>query len=92
MRVRAPIFALIGELDLQVPVEQNVASFEAIFAGPRRSQLTLHRMPGINHMLQRAKTGRMEEYMEITETIAPDVLRSMDQWLARVVPMPPTRR
>jgi fermentation-respiration switch protein FrsA (DUF1100 family) len=92
MRVRTPIFALIGELDLQVPVEQNVAGFEALFAGPRRRQLTLHRMPGINHMLQRAKTGRMEEYMEITETIAPDVLQSIDQWLARVIPMPPKPR
>jgi fermentation-respiration switch protein FrsA (DUF1100 family) len=86
-RVRVPIFALIGELDLQVPVDQNVARFEALFAGPRRSQLTLHRMPGINHMLQRAKSGRMEEYKEITETIAPAVLQSMDRWLTRVVPL-----
>jgi hypothetical protein len=44
-------------------------------------------MPGINHMLQRAKSGRMEEYKEITETIAPAVLQSMDRWLARVVPL-----
>jgi hypothetical protein len=44
-------------------------------------------MPGINHMLQRAKTGQMKEYMEISETIAPDVLQSIDQWLARVVPV-----
>jgi fermentation-respiration switch protein FrsA (DUF1100 family) len=87
LRVRAPIFALIGELDLQVPVDQNVARFEALFVGPRRSQLTLIRMPGINHMLQRAKTGQMKEYMEISETIAPDVLQSIDQWLARVVPV-----
>ena len=44
-------------------------------------------LPGINHMLQRAKTGRMQAYMEITETIVPDVLQSMDRWLARVVPL-----
>jgi dienelactone hydrolase len=92
LRVRAPIFALIGSLDLQVPVDQNVARFEALFAGPRRSQLTLDRMSGINHMLQRAKTGRMEEYMAITETIAPNVLESMDRWLARVVPVAPKPR
>ncbi len=86
-RVRAPIFALIGELDLQVPVDQSIARFEALFAGARRDQLTLHRMPGINHMLQQGKTGRMEEYMEITETIAPEVLRSIDLWLARIAPV-----
>ncbi len=87
IRVRAPIYALIGELDLQVPVDQSVARFESLFAGARRDQLTLHRMPGINHMLQQGKTGRMEEYMEITETIAPEVLRSIDLWLARIAPV-----
>ena len=85
-RVNVPVFALIGELDLQVPAAQSAAGFESLFAG-RRYLLTLHRLPGINHMLQAAKTGRMEEYLQIRETIAPDVLTRIDQWLTRVVPI-----
>lgn len=84
--VQRPTFALIGELDLQVPTVQNIPAFETLYAS-RRDLLTLHRLPGINHMLQRAKTGMMEEYMEIEETIAPDVLRSIDNWLSRIAPI-----
>lgn len=84
--VRVPVFALIGELDLQVPAAQSAAGFDLLFAS-RRHLLTLHRLPGINHMLQSARTGRMEEYLEIRETIAPEVLARIDQWLTRVVPI-----
>jgi pimeloyl-ACP methyl ester carboxylesterase len=85
-RVRVPVFALIGELDLQVPAAQSAAGFESLFES-RRHLLTFHRLPGINHMLQPARTGRMEEYLEIRETIAPDVLTRIEQWLTRVVPV-----
>jgi alpha-beta hydrolase superfamily lysophospholipase len=87
-KVAVPVFALVGELDLQVPAAVNVPALEAAFAGSRRSLLTLHRLPGINHMLQRATTGRMEEYMTIEETIAPEILALIEQWLAQTTPSP----
>lgn len=81
-----PVFAIIGELDLQVPAEPNLGAMESAFTGGRRTQLALHRAPGISHLLQRATTGRMEEYLEIEETISPDVLTLIERWLARTAP------
>jgi hypothetical protein len=39
-------------------------------------------------MLQPARTGRIEEYVTLEQTLAPEVLAALEQWLARVVPVP----
>jgi hypothetical protein len=39
-------------------------------------------------MLQPAPTGRMEEYATIEQTLAPEVLAALDQWLGRVASVP----
>jgi hypothetical protein len=82
-----PVFALIGELDLQVPAAQNAERFRALYRGPRQQLLSLNTPSGINHMLQPASTGSMEEYMAIEVTIAPVVLQLMEEWLGRIVPL-----
>jgi uncharacterized protein len=85
-RIRVPLLAIIGDLDHQVPAGQSLPAFESLYSGQRRRLLTVHRMPGINHMMQRAKHGSMEEYMSIEETMASAVLARIDEWLARVAP------
>jgi len=67
---------VLGDLDLQ---------------GERRRLLTVRRVPGVNHMLQTATRGTMDEHMLIDETIAPAVLRHVDDWLSRVAPAVPHR-
>jgi len=90
--LRVPVLAVYGELDLQVPPAQSAPELERAFAGPRSGLLTLVRLPGVNHMLQPARTGRMEEYATIEQTLAPEVLAALDQWLARVAPVPAPSR
>jgi pimeloyl-ACP methyl ester carboxylesterase len=87
-RLRVPVFAVYGELDLQVPPAQSAPELERAFTGSRSGLLTLVRFPGVNHMLQPARTGRIEEYVTLEQTLAPEVLAALEQWLARVVPVP----
>jgi pimeloyl-ACP methyl ester carboxylesterase len=87
-RLRVPVVAVFGELDVQVPPAQSVSELERAFAGSRSGLLTLVRLPAVNHMLQPAPTGRMEEYATIEQTLAPEVLAALDRWLARVAPVP----
>jgi pimeloyl-ACP methyl ester carboxylesterase len=84
--VDVPLLAILGGLDLQVPAVQNAPAFDRLFQGERRRLLTLQLVPGVNHMLQTATRGTMEEYMRIEETIAPAVLRHVIEWLSRVAP------
>jgi pimeloyl-ACP methyl ester carboxylesterase len=87
-RLRVPVVAVFGELDIQVPPAQSASELERAFAGSRSGLLTLIRLPAVNHMLQPARTGRMEEYATIEQTVAPEVLAALDRWLARVAPVP----
>jgi hypothetical protein len=86
-KMTVPVFALIGELDLQVPAAQSAERFRTLYRGPRQRLLSLHTPSGINHMLQPASTGRMDEYMAIDVTIAPVVLQLMEEWLGQTMPV-----
>nr|MCU0636129.1 hypothetical protein [Gemmatimonadaceae bacterium] len=76
-----PILAVYGELDRQVPAAPSLGALHRLYAGPRRPLLTDHLLPGLNHLLQPAVTGRLEEYRTIETTISPEVLRRVTEWL-----------
>jgi pimeloyl-ACP methyl ester carboxylesterase len=84
-RLDMPVFAAYGELDLQVPASQSAPALERAFAGARRDRLTVVRLPRVNHLLQTATTGRIEEYAEIGETIAAGVFDALDRWIGRLM-------
>ncbi len=77
-RVRCPVLALYGSLDVQVPAELNAAPMRSAAPAARVEVL-----PGLNHMLQRAATGSPLEYTQIEETVAPEALEMVAGWLAR---------
>jgi uncharacterized protein len=82
-RVRVPVLALNGMLDLQVPYEPNLAAIgEALRAGgnPDHEQTAL---AGLNHLFQtsRSGTGSPTEYAAIEETMSPAVLERVSAWI-----------
>jgi pimeloyl-ACP methyl ester carboxylesterase len=89
-RTDVPVLAVVGALDLQVPAHASAQRFRALYDGARANLLTLHTPAGVNHMLQPARTGRMEEYAQTEITIADSVLQLLDTWLAATVPVSST--
>ncbi len=84
-RVRAPILAISGSLDWQVPTEENLAGLRTILAG--HPDATVRELPGLNHMFQTARTGTLGEYADLAETFAPDAMALISDWiLARFGP------
>lgn len=83
--VRCPVLAVNGTLDLQVDPEQNLPEIEKALREGGNPDVTIVRLPGLNHILQTAKTGHPSEYGEIEETMSPDALRIIGDWIvARV--------
>ena len=78
---RVPVLALNGELDVQVDAEQNLGALAAAFAAGGNENVTIHRLPGLNHLFQPAETGLMNEYAAIEETISPQVLDLIRDWV-----------
>jgi hypothetical protein len=72
-KLRIPVLALVGSLDVQVVADQNVPALKKGLARNRRAEV--QRLEGLNHLFQRAKTGAPSEYGTIEETIDPAVLQ-----------------
>ncbi len=84
-RVKVPVLALIGELDLQVLAGPNVPAIRAALEAAGNTDATVRAMPGLNHLFQTAKTGSNTEYEQIEETIAPAVLALVGEWVGERV-------
>lgn len=82
-RVKCPVLALNGSLDAQVVAGQNLPAIEAALKKGGNEDFEAVLMPGLNHLMQTAKTGGVPEYNQIEETIAPAALDKMATWLRR---------
>ncbi len=77
-KIAVPILVLNGSLDAQVPAPENLASARvALKSNPKA---TIVELPGLNHLLQHAKTGGPNEYNDIEETISPAALKLITDW------------
>lgn len=78
-QVRAPILAVNGSKDLQVPMKQNLDAIRAATAANK--DVTIVELPGLNHLFQTAPTGAVGEYADIEETVAPLALDTVSNWV-----------
>ena len=77
--VRVPVLAINGGKDVQVAAKENLAAIAK--AAPKAKTVEL---PELNHLLQTAKTGALDEYATIEETVAPVALETIAEWISRV--------
>ncbi len=87
--MECPVLAVNGELDLQVLPDQNLPPIEAALNKGGNKDFQLVRLPGLNHLLQTAKTGAPAEYGQIEETMAPAALETIANWLSKRVGLGP---
>lgn len=80
-KTKCPVLALNGTLDSQVPCEENLSAITAALKKGGNKKFEARAMPGLNHLFQHAKTGSANEYGTIEETISPEVLQMMKDWI-----------
>ncbi|HPF70969.1 MAG TPA: alpha/beta fold hydrolase [Candidatus Krumholzibacteria bacterium] len=80
-QVHCPVLAINGELDRQVDPDQNLYPIEKALAEAGNPDVTIARMPMLNHMLQTARTGAPAEYAAIEETMSPAALALIGDWI-----------
>ena len=76
---RCPVFALNGDHDWQVISSLNLTAIERLL--PKSKRNVTKEYPGLNHLFQHCTTGLMNEYRQIEETIAPEVLSDIAEWI-----------
>ena len=82
-KVKCPALALNGENDMQVPATENLREIEATLKAAGNKDVTIMRLPKLNHLFQTSKTGSPSEYGKIEETFAPFALNIIGDWILK---------
>ena len=82
-KVKCPVLALNGVNDLQVPVAENLREIEAALKAAGNKDVTIVRLPKLNHLFQTSETGSPSEYGKIEETFAPVALKTVGDWILK---------
>ena len=78
-QTRCPVFALNGNRDCQVISTLCLPAFQRLLPTSKKNRIKQY--PGLNHLFQHSATGVPTEYGEIEETIAPEVLSDIAEWI-----------
>lgn len=81
--VQCPVLALNGERDLQVPPKENLEAIAKALKAAGNKDVTVKLLPKLNHLFQTCETGALSEYARIEETMAPEALRLIADWIVR---------
>ena len=80
--ITCPVMALNGTKDTQVDSESNLGALRNGL--PVNAKNQVETIEGVNHLFQHCQTGAATEYRDIEETISPEVLEKMVQWLSEL--------
>jgi uncharacterized protein len=80
-QVRAPVLALGGTLDLQVPPDPNLGLIESTLREAGNRDVTVVRFERLNHLFQPATVGVPAEYWDISETMSTDAMARIASWI-----------
>jgi len=80
-KVKCPVLAINGEKDLQVPPKENLNAIEEALVAGGNKNFIVKELPGLNHLFQTAQTGLPAEYVKIEETISPEALKIIGDWI-----------
>lgn len=77
-RIKCPMLAINGDKDTQVEAGPNLAIIKE-----NCPKAEIRMMPALNHIMQHSQTGDVSEYDESRETISPEVLDIILEFIKR---------
>lgn len=85
-KVRCPVLALNGEVDVQVTQPLNTDAVRRALEEGGNRRATVRVLPGLNHLFQSSKSGAPSEYGTLEETFSPVALEAMTRWILELKP------
>jgi uncharacterized protein len=79
--LKTPALALYGQKDLQVPPKFNLEPLKKALEDAGNKDFEVRELPDLNHQFQHAYSGSPAEYGAIEETISPEVLQIISDWI-----------
>lgn len=82
-QLQCPVLAVNGDRDLQVDADNSVPLLRKAYEKSGNKDFTVLEIEGVNHLFQKAQSGSPALYGAIQETMAPEVLNAIGDWLAK---------
>ena len=79
--VSCPVLAINGENDVQVPALKNLEAIKHHIQKGGNYKVETKSYPMLNHLFQESITGQPDEYGKIDQTISPQVLSDITNWV-----------
>lgn len=83
MKIKCPVLALNGEKDIQVDAIMNLTAIQQRISENGNKNVTVKAYPNLNHLLQTCEKGTLAEYRQLEETISPEVLKDITDWILK---------
>ena len=80
-KVKCGVLAVNGSKDTQVKAKTNLAAIKEILTKSGNKHFEVKELPGLNHLLQTANTGAVSEYEKIDETMSPEAMKIISDWI-----------
>lgn len=80
-KLSIPVLVINGEKDTQVEYKSNLAAIEAALKKGNNKQFEIKSYPNLNHLFQESITGEIDEYAKVEQTISPEVLSDISNWI-----------
>jgi len=82
-KTTCPVLALTGEKDIQVPAKENLPKIQKALEDGGNKDFQATELPGLNYFFQHSPTGSIGEYGSIEETMAPEALNAVSDWVLK---------
>lgn len=83
-KIKCPVLALNGDKDIQVDAVMNLNAIGRNIESNGNRQVTVKVYPGLNHLFQHCRACTIAEYGQLEETISPEVLKDITDWILHV--------
>ena len=84
-KIKAKVLAINGGSDIQVIAKPNLSALKTSLQKSKSKNFTVVELPGLNHLFQHCTKCTIAEYGELEETIAPEALETIGNWLDKNV-------
>ena len=80
-KVKCPVLAVNGELDLQVTSKENLEGIRQCLKKANNKNVTIKEFKGLNHLFQKTETGAPSEYATLEETFNEEMMKFVADWM-----------
>lgn len=82
-KLKCPVLAINGSSDIQVPADANLKAIELGLRKAGNKKGTTMKFDNLNHLFQKCTKCTVQEYGELENTIEPEVLEYIYNWLSK---------